>query len=72
MRISSHLEDRWRQDNIEVRVKRGEGADYEQTGQCSTDYERWLHDFFKERTWEQTKEQGLNLEVRDEDPAAWL
>ncbi len=72
VRLSSHLEDRWRQDNIEVRVKRGEGADYEQTGQCSTDYERWLHDFFKERTWEQTKEQGLNLEVRDEDPAVWL
>jgi len=71
MGTSCRMEDIAEQEVIEVRVKRGEGVDYSQTGQCSTDHEQWLHDFFKQRNWEQTKEQGLNVEVRDEDPAAW-
>lgn len=72
MRTCSHMEDTGRREVIEVRVKRGQGADYSQTGECSTNYERGLHGFFKKRTWQQIKEQGLNVEVRDEDPAAWL
>ena len=55
---------------IDVRVKRGEGADYVQSGRSMSEYDIGLHDLFRRLTWEEIKEQGLNVQVRDEDPAA--
>lgn len=68
----SGVEDRGRREAIEIRIKRGEGADYVQTGQKCGREEGWLHELFRLVTWADIKKQGMIVEVRNEDIAVHL
>ncbi|KAI4195518.1 MAG: hypothetical protein LQ350_007151 [Teloschistes chrysophthalmus] len=47
---------------IEVRIKRGKEADYEQKGEQSNVLARRLLDLFQELTWKEIKEKGLYVD----------
>ncbi|KAL8686248.1 MAG: hypothetical protein Q9218_007241 [Villophora microphyllina] len=56
---------------IEIRIQRGRGTEYAQEGEQFNRLVQPLSDLFKELTWKEIKEKGLNLDGED-DPCGYL
>ena len=57
---------------IEVRIRRGRGADVVQDGVFKDEYSANLGKLFEELSWEEIKERGLFVEGAEVDPTAHL
>ncbi len=73
----SEVEDEARDDespSIEVRVRRGNGAEYVQDQRPVTEYEfsRKLHEMFEKLGWKEIKARGLFIPGAEDDPCAHL